>query len=154
MSSMSESLMAAQNAHDAEQMAALFAEDYLSRQPVHPGREFRGRGQVLANWSSIFAAVTDFAAELSALSVDGDTEWAEWSWGGHHTGGAHFAMRGVTILTVRDGHIAQGRLYMEPVEPNGQDIDASVEEMGRPSADSACSLVAMVSGMAPWLGSG
>lgn len=137
MVSMSQRLMAAQNAHDAEQMAALFAEDYLSQQPVHPSREFSGRGQVLANWSSIFAGVSDFKAELLASSIDGDTEWAEWSWGARHKDGSPFAMRGVTILTVRDDLIARARLYMEPVDASGQDISASVEEIRRPGAQSA-----------------
>ena len=129
---MSQHLMAAQNARDAEQMAALFAEEYVSQQPVHPSRAFGGRGQVFANWSSVFAGVPDFNAELLASSVDGETEWAEWDWRGHYTDGSPFAMRGVTILTVRDGLIAQARLYMEPVEVMGEDISASVTKQYRP----------------------
>jgi hypothetical protein len=61
---MMERLLQAQNSHDAEQMAALFAEDYKSAQPVHPSRGFRGRAQVLANWTAVFRGVPDFAAEL------------------------------------------------------------------------------------------
>ena len=120
------------NAHDARGLASLFAEDYRSAQPLHPGRGFGGSAQVLENWSSVFEGVPDFVAELIASSVDGDTEWGEWSWQGHHVDGSPFAMRGVTILLVRDGLIAEGRLYMEAVESDGGDIEAAVQELYKP----------------------
>ncbi|QWZ06346.1 nuclear transport factor 2 family protein [Nocardioides panacis] len=132
MSSLVERLRDAANSHDAAAMAALFAEDYRSDQPLHPGRAFTGREQVLANWTSVFEGVPDFVAELVAATVDGDTEWGEWSWRGRHPDGASFAMRGVTVLRVRDGLIAEARLYMEPVESGGADIDAAVQELYRP----------------------
>jgi hypothetical protein len=44
-------------------------------------------------------------------------------------------MRGVTILVLRDGLIAEARLYMEPVEADdGGDIDAAVQQLYRPPA--------------------
>ena len=132
MSSILESITAAQNSHDADRFASYFAEDYRSDQPAHPGRSFSGRAQVLENWSAVFAGVPDFRAELRASCSGGDTEWGEVDWSGHHTDGAVFAMRGVIILTIRDDRIAAGRLYVEPVESSGEDIDASVEELYRP----------------------
>jgi len=120
------------NAHDAQRMAALFAVDYSSVQPVHPGRAFGGRAQVLENWTAVFRGVPDFAADLLASSVDGDVEWGEWDWHGRHADGAPFAMRGVTILAVRNGFIADARLYMEPVDHSGDDIAAAVEELYHP----------------------
>jgi ketosteroid isomerase-like protein len=132
MTTTSERLRDAMNAHDARGLASLFAEDYRSAQPLHPGRGFGGSAQVLENWSSVFEGVPDFVAELIASSVDGDTEWGEWSWQGHHVDGSPFAMRGVTILLVRDGLIAEGRLYMEAVESDGGDIEDSVQELYKP----------------------
>ena len=38
-------------------------------------------------------------------------------------------MRGVIIVVGRDGLIAEGRLYVEPVEAVEQDIEAAVEEL-------------------------
>ena len=132
VTTMMERLREAVNAHDARRLASLFAEDYRSAQPLHPSRGFGGSAQVLENWSSVFDGVPDFNSELIAVSVDGEVEWGEWHWHGHHVDGSPFAMRGVTIFVVRDGLIAEGRLYMEPVETVGGDIEAAVEELYRP----------------------
>ena len=132
MSNLLERLRDAANSHDAAAMAALFAEDYRSDQPLHPGRAFTGRAQVLANWSSVFEGVPDFSCEIVAALVDGDTEWGEWIWRGRHRDGSPFEMRGVIILLARDGLLAKARLYMEPVEVAGGDIDAAVQELYKP----------------------
>ena len=132
MATMLERLRDATNAHDARVLASLFARDYRSMQPLHPSRGFGGSSQVLENWLSVFEGVPDFNSELVASAVDGDTEWGEWSWSGHHVDGSPFAMRGVTIFVVRDGLVTEGRLYMEPVEAGGGDIAAAVQELYRP----------------------
>lgn len=132
MSTVLERLTDAQNAHDADLLASYFTADYESEQPAHPGRNFTGRAQVHANWTAVFAGVPDFQAELRASLRDGDVEWAEVDWRGHHTDGSIFAMRGVIIATIRDDLIAAARLYVEPVELDDEDIDASVEELYRP----------------------
>jgi hypothetical protein len=41
-------------------------------------------------------------------------------------------MRGVIIAIVRDDLIAEARLYMEPVDGSGDDIDAAVVQLLRP----------------------
>jgi len=56
----------------------------------------------------------------------------EFHWRGHHTDGTDFAMAGVVILTIRDGEIAEGRLYMEPVDQDQDSIDAAVEQLYAP----------------------
>jgi ketosteroid isomerase-like protein len=132
MLTMLERLRDAQNAHDAEGFAALFAEDYSSSQPLHGGRAFVGRAQVLKNWTAVFEAVPDFVSELVSYSIAGDTEWGEWHWHGRHLDGSSFAMRGVGIFTIRDGLIAEGRLYIEPVAAGSEDINASVQELYKP----------------------
>ena len=57
--------------------------------------------------------------------------WGEVAWRGHHTDGSAFAVRGVIIATIRDDKIAAARLYVEPVESSGEDIDAAVERLSR-----------------------
>lgn len=74
----------------------------------------------------------DFTSELVASTAEGETEWGEWHWHGHHTDGSPFAMRGITIFVLRDGLVAEGRLYMEPVEADGRGIDAAVQELYKP----------------------
>lgn len=132
MSTMLEWMTEATNAHDPVGLASLFAEDYQSVQPLHPGRGFGGSAQVLANWTSVFEGVPDFASTVVASAVVGATEWAEWDWSGHHVDGSVFAMRGVIIAVVRDGLVASMRLYMEPVERDGGGIDAAVQALYQP----------------------
>ena len=131
MRTLLERITEAQNSHDAELLASYFADDYRSAQPAHPGRAFSGRAQVHENWSSVFAGVPDFRAELLAFCRTGAVEWGEFDWRGHHADGSPFAMCGVIIVEVRDDQIASGRLYMEPVEDLGDGIDAAVARLYR-----------------------
>jgi len=129
-----ERLQEAQNAHDAAQLATLFTDDYQSVQPAHPNRGFGGSSQVFANWSSIFNSIPDFSSELLACALDGDKEWSEWHWHGTRTDGSVLCERGVIILTVRNNMVAAARLYMEPTEVDGGDIENAVREMtGEPT---------------------
>jgi ketosteroid isomerase-like protein len=130
-----EQLQEAQNAHDAARFAALFHDDYQSVQPAHPNRGFGGSDQVLLNWSTLFDNVPDFTSELLAWAVDGDTEWSEWHWHGTRREGSPLSMHGVIIVTVRNDLIAAARLYMEPTEVGGGDIDAVVHELSGSPAD-------------------
>lgn len=128
-------LIEAMNRHDAQAVAAFFAADYRSEQPLHPNRGFGGSEQVLANWTSVFDGVPDFFAErVAAASAEG-VSWSEMRWSGTHRDGSPFLMRGVTVLGVREDKIAWARLYMEPVEQGGSDIDAAVQELYRPPHD-------------------
>jgi len=122
-------LVAAQNAHDIEALVACFAADYSSEQPTHPDRAFKGNAQVRKNWSSIFAGVTDFRAELLNSAVEGDTAWGEFEWRGTRHNGSAFHSRGVIIARIRDGTLAAARLYMSDVDEAGRGIDAAVEGM-------------------------
>ena len=127
-------LLAAMNAHDLNGFVACFAPDYLSQQPAHPSRSFRGSDQVGKNWEGVFAGVPDFSAELLVSAEAGDgVEVGEWRWQGTHTDGSPFAMRGVIVVGVQHSRIMWGRLYMEPVEQGGADINEMVQETYRPS---------------------
>ena len=55
MSEVIDRLAAAMNAHDLDAVAGFIHEGYRSEQPVHPGRAFAGRAQMLANWEVMFA---------------------------------------------------------------------------------------------------
>ena len=133
MTEMMRRVLAAMNAHDVDAFVACFAPDYRSEQPAHPARAFTGRDQVRENWTGVFAGVPDFRAELLAsATAEGGVEIGEWHWQGTFTDGSPFAMRGVTVMGIEDGHIAWGRLYMAPVEQDGVGIDEMVQETYRP----------------------
>ena len=126
-------LLAALNAHDLDAFVECFASDYRSDQPAHPDRTFEGRERVRENWTSVFAGIPDFQAELLTSGLLEDTvEIGEWRWRGTHTDGTPFEMRGVTVMGIEGAHIAWGRLYMEVVERDGADIDEMVREVYRP----------------------
>jgi ketosteroid isomerase-like protein len=124
-----ERLCQAQNQHDLEAFLACFDANYQSEQPCHPNRAFGSRDQVRKNWASLFTSIPDFHSELLGSVTQGDQIWTEWHWHGTRLDGTQFAMRGVTIFGVQDGSIRSGRLYMEPIEEQGADIDASVQRM-------------------------
>jgi hypothetical protein len=126
-------LNAAMNAHDLDAFVDLFSADYRSEQPAHPTRAFRGADQVRENWAAVFAGVPNLVAELLTSATVGDSvEIGEWSWRGTHTDGSDFAMRGVIVAGVEDERIGWARLYMEPVEQGGANIDEMVRETYRP----------------------
>jgi ketosteroid isomerase-like protein len=125
----SEQLLEAMNAHDIEAHVACFSEDYRSEQPAHPSRTFTGRDQVRENWSRLFDSILDFEADLLRLAIVGDTEWGEWVWRGTKEDGTPLEERGVTIMGIREGRIAWGRLYLEETEREGADIAETVRRM-------------------------
>jgi hypothetical protein len=128
-------LLAAMNAHDLNAFVACFASEYRSEQPAHPSRSFEGSDQVRENWTSVFAGVPDFSAELlSSATTDDGVEIGEWTWRGTHSDGSPFAMQGVTVMGIEEEKIAWGRLYMEVVERGGANIDQMVQETYHPPA--------------------
>ena len=129
-------ILAAMNAHDLDTVVALMHPDYHSEQPAHPAREFGSSAQVRSNWQAMFSGIPDFRAELLRSVDDGATCWSEWHWSGTRTDGEPFEMRGVALFELREDRIAAARLYMEPVEHDGEPIEGSVENLSgeRPSA--------------------
>ena len=109
------------NDHDLEAFLGCFAPDYDSEQPAHPNRGFGGKVQVRKNWSGMFESYPDFEARLLRHTTDAGVVWGEWHW--NATG---LNMAGVIILGVKDDLIVWARLYMEPVEENGQGIDEAM----------------------------
>ena len=122
-------LQRAMNEHDLEGFLACFHPDYQSEQPAHPERGFGGREQVEKNWAALFGGIPDFRAELRATAAEGDTVWAEWRWTGTREDGGPLDLRGVTLFSAEGGQIAWGRLYMEEVEEEGEDIDETVRRL-------------------------
>lgn len=126
-------LCEAMNEHDLEALISCFDPDFQSEQPNHPNRAFHGTDQVRKNWSAIFGTMPDFQAEVLAVVHRDNMVWSEWRWVGTLLGDTRKEMRGVIIFGLQAHRIVSARLYMEPTETNGEDIDASVGRMTQPS---------------------
>jgi ketosteroid isomerase-like protein len=126
--SMVERLERATNAHDLDALVACFGEDYENETPVHPGRGFRGRGQVRRNWEQIFTFVPDVRAQVISSVVDGDTVWSEWEMQGTRLDGSPHRMRGVIIFGVAGEMASWARFYLEPVDDQPGDADQAVRD--------------------------
>src|SRR3954462_3837880 len=122
-------LTAAQNAHDPDGGIDCLHADYRSEQPRYPARTFDGVDQVRANWSALLDAIPDFHAEVLRSAADGEIVFAEVHWTGTKADDTPLEERGVVVMGVRDDCIAWGRLYVDEVEREGADIDATVRRI-------------------------
>jgi hypothetical protein len=118
------------NNHDIGSFSDCFKIDYHSEQPAHPDRTFDGQEQAIKNWVANFKEMPDFTAQLISHLTDKNTIWAEWDWKGtRKEDKSSLHMRGVTIFGIQEGRIQWGRLYVEPVEMNGQGIETAVKQV-------------------------
>ncbi len=109
-------LNSAMNAHDLNAFVDCFDPHYDSEQPAHPDRHFTGVAQVRENWSTMFAGLPDFHADVLRANGDDDTLWVEWRWTGTRSDGTSLDARGVCIFGIENERIRWGRLYMEDVQ--------------------------------------
>ncbi len=112
--------VAAWNSGDPERIASFLTNDCvfenLGGEGVH-----RGRDEVKAWATSVFAAFPDFNLEIRSLFVAGDWVGVEWVETGTHKGamGSHpptgksFAVPGASILELHQGKIKRETLYWD-----------------------------------------
>ena len=110
------------NAHDAEAIGALFAEDGVFSDP---SGEYRGPEAVIPYWEGFFKAFPDMTARDEFKAESGDTAINEWSFSGTNEGpletpegtlpatGKRLTIRGCDAITVRDGRITSHRAYFD-----------------------------------------
>jgi ketosteroid isomerase-like protein len=110
--SLIEQVRTAINAHDLDAFLDCFDEGYVSEQPLHPERSFRGREGVRRNWSANLANVPDLRWDLVDACFSADAAWCEWRWHGTRLDGGRFDVQGVVIYGIEAGRIVRGRLYM------------------------------------------
>jgi steroid delta-isomerase-like uncharacterized protein len=100
---------AAWNAHDAEAVAAIFAEDAVLRE-AGSGVEHRGRTAIRDRARALLAAFPDFRLEKIVLVIDGLRHADRWVMTGTHRGelfgipptGRQVRLYGSTFTTLRD----------------------------------------------------
>ena len=109
---------AAWNAHDADAVASVFAEDAVLREAGRP-HPVRGRAAIRARAEALLTAFPDFRLERVVLIVDGDRHADRWIMTGTHRGelfgipatgrsvrveGATFTRLGADGLVAEDVH--------------------------------------------------
>jgi hypothetical protein len=107
-----ERLIGALNSHDLDAVSSCFSEDFTGEWPAHPGRDFQGPERVRRNWEMIFKVSPEITIAMTNAVEVGDEVWGEWL----YTKAAGQDLRGVIIITVRDGLIRRSRFYMEPID--------------------------------------
>ena len=76
---------AAWNAHDADAVAAVFAEDAVLREAGR-AEEIRGRAAIRARAAALLTAFPDFRLERIVLVIDGERHADRWVMTGTHRG--------------------------------------------------------------------
>lgn len=117
-----ERLEKAFNDHNIKAFEECFSPYYLSEQPVHPDRSFRGRERVVKEWSEAFRRVPNFKAEVVRCITDQESAWVEWHMTGTRSDKKKLDVWGVSIHGVKDNQITWSHLYLEPVQEPGQGI--------------------------------
>ncbi|HEX3393600.1 MAG TPA: nuclear transport factor 2 family protein [Acidimicrobiales bacterium] len=108
----------AANHHDADTIYATVHPDFESFQPLHPGRNFRGPGQLVSNWKAIFEAEPGFRLTVLRASTTGNTVWVEL-----HGAGDSAEAAGIFIVGVENGRIRWVRVYSDLVEPLPEPVE-------------------------------
>jgi steroid delta-isomerase-like uncharacterized protein len=117
------------NAHDAEGIAALFADDGVLTDPTG---EYRGREAIGEYWQGFFQAFPDISGSDEFTAESGDTAINEWRASGTNEGpletpegtipatGKRATLRGCEVITVRSGSITSHRIYYDQLSFLGQ----------------------------------
>jgi ketosteroid isomerase-like protein len=99
---------AAWNAHDLAAALDLCTPDVVfeSTDPAPDGRRFERREAVRQAWQPVFAAGGRFAFEEIVVAGDRVVQRWRFDWGSGH-------VRGVDVITLRDGRIAEKLSYVK-----------------------------------------
>lgn len=94
---------------------ALMTDDCVFEDTTPPdGRVHRGRREVAAVWRELFAATRDPCFEFDDVVVDDDDRAVQcWTFRWTSDDGGPDHVRGVDVLRVRDGRVADKRSYVE-----------------------------------------
>ena len=97
------------NDHDLDRALSLVTDDcvFESTAPAPDGETFEGKDALARAWDPVFADLRSHF-DLEDMALVGDTVVQRWryTWGDGH-------VRGVDVITVRDGLIAAKRSYVK-----------------------------------------
>jgi steroid delta-isomerase-like uncharacterized protein len=110
------------NAHDAEAIGALYADDGVLNDP---SGEYQGLEAIVQYWEGFFQAFPDISVRHEFQAESGDTAITEWTASGTNDGsletpegavpatGRRVTIRGADAITVRNGRITSHRVYYD-----------------------------------------
>jgi steroid delta-isomerase-like uncharacterized protein len=115
---MLESLLAAFNRHDVDDVMAFFIEDCVFEMPRGPdpwGRRLEGKAEVREGIEARFAGIPDIHYGNDRHWVAGDRGVSEWTITGTDTSGTRVEVRGCDLFEFREGKIARKDSYWKLV---------------------------------------
>ena len=106
---------AAWEAWDLEAIMALMADDavFESTGPAPDGRRIEGAAAIRAEWEAMFRDTKDASFTFEEAFVSGDRATARWVFAWTNDDGLPGHVRGVDVIRVRDGKIAEKLSYVK-----------------------------------------
>jgi uncharacterized protein (TIGR03086 family) len=106
---------AAWEAWDLDAIMALMADDavFESTGPAPGGRRIEGRDAIRKEWADMFDATRDASFRFEESFVHGDRASARWVFAWTNDDGSPGHVRGVDVIKVRDGRIAEKLSYVK-----------------------------------------
>ena len=102
------------NRHDVDAVMAAMTDDCVFENTSPPnGQRYEGQAQVRAAWEEFFAASPDAHFDGEDVIVAGDRCVVQWNYTWTNHDGSTSALRGVDVLRVRDGKVAEKFAYVK-----------------------------------------
>ena len=102
------------NRHDVDAvMAAMTADCVFENTSPPDGRRYDGQEQVRSAWEEFFAASPDAHFDAEDVIVGGDRCVVQWRYTWTNDDGSLSSLRGVDVLRVRDGLVAEKFAYVK-----------------------------------------
>jgi cation diffusion facilitator family transporter len=102
------------NRHDVDAVMAAMTDDCVFENTSPPdGRRYEGQDQVRAAWEEFFASSPDARFDGEDVIVAGDRCVVQWVYTWTNGDGSASSLRGVDVLRVRDGKVAEKFAYVK-----------------------------------------
>ena len=102
------------NRHDVDAVMAAMTDDCVFENTAPPnGQRYEGRDQVRAAWEEFFAASPTAHFDGEDVIAAGDRCIVQWRYTWTNDDGSTSALRGVDVLRVRDGKVAEKFAYVK-----------------------------------------
>ncbi len=103
------------NRHDVQAVMALMTEDCIldNTYPPPDGERFEGQESVRRFWEEFFRSSPDAVFQSEEMITHGDRCVIRWRYDWTTTDGSRGHVRGVDVLRVRDGKVAEKLAYVK-----------------------------------------